>query len=170
MSFAQYEIKVTEGYTPHIGAIVSMLEDLKNRIADQVKDLNQTETDFQYDKEANSIGSLIMHLVSNEAYYQIQTLEERPLTAVEEEKFGAAGELNDETKKTLKGKPIQYYLNLWDEIREKSLAGLKTKDDVWFASNIEEGVNYHWVWYHVMKHSANHMGQIGAVKNRLPKE
>ncbi len=72
-SFAQYEIKEQEGYTPNIGVMVSMLEDLKNRIAEEVKDLSQTETDFQYDKDANSIGSLIMHLVSNEAYYQIQT-------------------------------------------------------------------------------------------------
>ncbi len=165
---AQYEIKPPEGYTPNISLMVSMLEDLKDRINAQVKDLDQSQTDFLYDKDANSIGSLVMHLVSTEAYYQIETLEGRQLTEDEQKRLGVAGGLNDESKKMLKGKPIQHYLDLWNEVRQKTLAGLKTKDDAWFASNIEDGINYHWVWYHVMEHSANHMGQIGTIKNRLP--
>lgn len=167
---AQYEIKPSEDYSHDIGVMVAMLEDLKGRITEQVKDLDQTETDFLFDENANSIGALVMHLISTEAYYQIETLEGRPLTDGEQERFGGAGELNDETKKALQGKPIQYYLDLWKEVRQKTLEGLKTKDDTWFASNIEEGINYHWVWYHVMEHSANHMGQIALVKNRLPKK
>lgn len=170
ITLAQYEIKPPEGYTPNIGVMVSMLEDLKNRITEQVKDLDQSQTDFLYDEDANSIGSLIMHLVSTEAYYQIETIEGRQFTEDEKARLGMAGALNDETKKRLRGKPIQHYLDLWNEVRQKTLAGLKTKDDEWFASNIDEGINYHWVWYHVMEHSANHMGQIGTIKNRLPKE
>lgn len=168
IAFAQYEIKPLEGYSPNIGVMVSMLEDLKDRITEQVKDLDQSQTDFLYDEDANSIGSLVMHLVSTEAYYQIETLEGRQLTEDEQKRLGVGGALNDESKKILQGKPIQHYLDLWNEVRQKTLAGLKTKDDKWFTSNIEEGINYHWVWYHVMEHSANHMGQIGSVKNRLP--
>ena len=37
--------------------------------------------------------------------------------------------------------PISHYLVLWDEVREVTLNELKTKDDNWFASNIEEGLN-----------------------------
>lgn len=165
---AQYEIKPVEGYSPNIGIMVSMLEDLKGRITEQVKDLKQSQTDFVYDQNANSIGALIMHLVSTEAYYQIETLEGRQWTEVEQARLGVAGELNDDSKKYLKGKPIRHYLDLWDEVRQKTLMGLKTKDDQWFSSNIEDGINYHWVWFHVMEHSANHMGQIGTIKNRLP--
>ncbi|MFH6603114.1 DinB family protein [Maribacter algicola] len=146
-----------------------MLEDLKKRITEEVKDLDQSQTDFEFDENANSIGALVMHLVATEAYYQIETLEGRQWTEEEREHLGVGGELNDKSKKVLKGKPIRHYLDLWDEIREKTLAGLKTKDDKWFSSNIEEGINYHWVWYHVMEHQANHMGQIALVKNRLPK-
>ena len=166
---AQGELKSVEGYSPQIGAMVYMLEDLKDRITEQVKDLDQTQTDFLYDADANSIGSLIMHLVSTESYYQIATLEGREWTKDEFKKFGIAGELNEEVKSILKGEPIQYYLDLWDEVRKKTLEGLKTKDDTWFASNLEEGLNYHYIWYHVMEHSANHMGQIATIKNRLPK-
>ena len=64
--------------------------------------------------------------------------------------------------------PITYYLNLWNEVRKKTLEGLKTKNDEWFASAIDAGINNHWVWFHVLEHSANHMGQIALVKNRLP--
>ncbi|WP_149304162.1 DinB family protein [Pareuzebyella sediminis] len=165
---AQYEIEPAERYTQNIGIMVSMLEDLKNRITEQVKDLDQSQTDFLYDGHANSIGALVMHLVSTEAYYRIETLEGRPWTEEEQARLGVAGELGDESKKNLKGKPIRHYLDLWDEVRQRTLAGLKTKDDEWFASNIEEGINYHWVWYHVLEHSANHMGQIATIKNRFP--
>ena len=166
--FAQYEIKPGKEYSPNIGVMVSMLEDLKIRITEQVQDLNQNETDFEFDEKANSIGALVMHLVATEAYYQIETLENRQLTEEEEKLFGVGGELNNTSKQRLKEKPIQHYLNLWNEVRQKTVLGLKTKDDTWFASNIEKGINYHWVWYHVMEHQANHMGQIALVKNRLP--
>lgn len=166
---AQGELKSIEGYSPQIGLMVYMLEDLKDRITQQVKDLDQKQTDFLYDADANSIGALIMHLVSTESYYQIATLQEREWTDDELKGIGVAGELNEKVKNILKGKPIGYYLDLWDAVREKTLKELKAKDDNWFSSNIEEGLNNHYIWYHVMEHSANHMGQIATIKNRLPK-
>jgi len=166
---AQGELKSVEGYSPKIGVMIYMLEDLKDKITQQVKDLDQSQTDFLYDANANSIGSLIMHLVSTESYYQIATLMGREWTEEEQMRFGIAGELNEEVKSLLKGKPITYYLGLWDEVREITLKELKTKDDDWFASRIEEGLNHHYTWYHVMQHSANHLGQIATIKNRLPK-
>lgn len=166
---AQYEIKPKEGYTPQIGFMVDMMEELKERIIADVKDLTQAETDYLFDDQANTIGALIMHLAANEAYYQVETLEERQWTPEEKEFWGIAGGLGKESREKLKGKPIKYYLDLWQEVREKSLKGLKARDDAWFATNIDEGINNHWVWFHVMEHQANHMGQIASIKNRLPK-
>jgi hypothetical protein len=108
-----------------------------------------------------------MHLAATESYYQVQTLEERSWT-VEEQKFWVlGGELGDESRSQLKGKPIQHYLDLWSEVRTRSLEGLKERDDEWFEAEIEEGINNHYAWYHVMEHSANHMGQISLIKNKL---
>ncbi|AXT20023.1 DUF664 domain-containing protein [Flavobacteriaceae bacterium AU392] len=166
---AQGEMKPVEGYSPNIGIMIYMLEDLKDRITEHVKDLDQSQTDFLYDDNANSIGSLIMHLVSTEFYYQTATLKGREWTENEQNKFGIAGEINKEVKNMLKGMPIQHYLDLWDQVRAITLKELKTKDDDWFASSLEDGLNYHYIWYHVMEHSANHMGQILTIKNRLPK-
>ncbi len=165
---AQYEIKPEQGYTPQIGIMVDMLEELKHRIVEDVKDLTQVETDYLFDERANSIGALIMHLAATEAYYQVETLEERKWTTEEKKFWGIAGSLGKESREKLKGKPIKYYLDLWQEVREKSLKGLKGKDDAWFAANIDEGINNHWAWFHVMEHQANHMGQIASIKNRLP--
>jgi len=165
---AQHEIKPEKGYTPQIGIMVNMLEDLKNSITDMVKDLNQEETDYLFDKKANSIGAIIMHMVATESYTRVETLEERNWTDEEGNFWGVAGSLGDESREKLKGEPINYYLDLWDEVREKTLEGLKAKDDAWFAANIDEGINNHYAWFHVLEHSANHMGQIALVKKRLP--
>ena len=166
---AQYEIKPETGYTPQIGIMVDMLEDLKDRITEITYDLDQTETDYLFDAKANSIGAIIMHLVANESYYQVESLQERTWTEKEEEFWGVAGGLGEKSRDVIKGKPIKYYLDLWDQVRKKTLEGLKAKDDVWFAASIDESMNNHWVWFHVLEHSANHMGQIALVKNRLPK-
>lgn len=165
---AQYEIKPVKGYTPQIGIMVNMLEDLKNRITELTHDLDQAETDYLFDDKANSIGSMIMHLAATEAYYQVETLEGRKWTDEEKEFWAVAGSLGEKSREELKGKPIKYYLDQWDQVRKKTLEGLKTKDDEWFAANIDEGINNHWAWFHILEHSANHMGQVALVKNRLP--
>ncbi len=166
---AQYEIKPEKGYTPQIGIMVDMLEEIKERITEIARDLDQAETDYLFDDKANSIGAIIMHLVANESYYQVESLQERSWTEKEEEFWGVAGDLGEKSRDLLKGKPIKYYLDLWDQVRKKTLEGLKAKDDEWFAASIDEGLNNHYVWFHVLEHSANHMGQIALVKNRLPK-
>ena len=166
--YAQYEIKIPEGYSPQIGAMVSMMEDIKNRITADVSELSQEQVDYMFDEQANSIGALLMHIVANEAYYQVESLEGRQWTAEEAAFWTIGGELGPKSKQEIKGKPVKYYLDLWDEVRAKSLAGLKTKDDAWFAAEVDDGVNLHWVWFHVLEHSSSHMGQISLVKNRLP--
>jgi len=166
---AQYEINPEAGYSPQIGTMVDMLEDLKSRIEEMTRELTQAETDYLFDGDANSIGALIMHLAATEAYYQVETLEGRSWNDEEAAVWMVGGELNEKTREQLQGKPIAYYLELWDEVRKKTLEGLKAKDDAWFAADIDEGINNHYAWYHVLEHSANHMGQIALVKNRLPR-
>lgn len=167
---AQYEIKPEKGYTPQIGIMVDMLENSKDQILEITRDLDQAETDYLFDEKANSIGAIIMHMIANESYYQVESLQERTWTEKEKEFWGVAGDLGEKKSRDLiKGKPIKYYLDLWDQVRKKTLEGLKAKDDEWFAASIEEGLNNHYVWFHVLEHSANHMGQIAMVKNRLPK-
>ena len=164
---AQGEIKPTEGFTPQIGIIVDMLEEIKELIEEQTRDLNQAETDFLFDEKANSIGAMIMHIAATEDYIRVETLEGRQWTEDERSFWAVAGGLGEESRAKLTGKPISYYLDLWDEVRTKTLNGLKAKDDAWFAASISEGMNNHWAWFHILKHTANHRGQIALIKARL---
>lgn len=46
-------IEPVRGYSPQIGVIVSMLEDLKGRVTRSVANLDVAGTDFLLDEEAN---------------------------------------------------------------------------------------------------------------------
>ena len=165
---AQSVIKETKGYSPHIGVVVSMMEDLKRRVTRSVINLSQEETDYLFDKDANRIGAMILHLAATEKYYQVYTFQGRGYNAEEAEFWNTPMDLGDRGRKELVDKPISYYLKIWDEVRDESLRLLKTKDDKWFKSSVDGGnMNNHWAWYHVMEHQANHMGQIRMMIKRI---
>jgi hypothetical protein len=82
---AQYVVEPESGYSPQIGIMVDMLEEIKHRIAEDTRELGQAETDYLFDEKVNSIGAIIMHLAATEGYYQLETLEERTFTAEEDQ-------------------------------------------------------------------------------------
>lgn len=164
---AQNIIEPKNGYSPQTGVIVSMLEDLKSRVTQSVENLNQDEVDFLLDKDANRIGAMIFHLAATEKYYQLFTFENRGFNDKEKEKWLIPLELGDSARDELINKPIQYYLDIWNDVRNETLELLKTKDDKWLNSKVKKtNINNHWAWYHVMEHQANHMGQIRLVMKR----
>lgn len=148
--------------------MVYMLENLKDRISEMVRDMNTKEVDYLIDEQANSAGALILHLAATEAYYQIESLEGRSFTQEEEEKWLLGAGLGIESREKIKGKPVTYYLEIWDDVRVKTLEGLQQKNDAWFAEAIDGEISNHWVWYHVMEHQAAHMGQLSHIKKRIP--
>ncbi len=161
-------IKPQKGYSPQIGTTISMMEDLKKRVTNSVANLSQEKIDFLLDKDANRIGALILHLIATEKYYQLYTFENRGFNAEERKKWNTALNLGEKAQKEIKGKPIDHYIKIWDDVRKETLRLLKTKDDKWFASKVKgSSMNNHWAWYHVMEHQANHMGQIRLIIKRI---
>jgi uncharacterized damage-inducible protein DinB len=165
---AQYKVEPPKGYTHDVGNMVSMLDDIKSRVERLVVNLNQEQTDFLIDKDANSAGAMIYHLAATEAYYQIYTFEKRDFNEEEKAKWMTALTLGDKAREELKGKPITYYLDIYNEVRLKTKELLKTKDDKWFSKKNGAMTN-HWAWFHVMEHQSNHMGQLAFLTKRLPK-
>jgi len=160
-------IKQEKGFTPKIGVVVCMLDDLKERVTNSVQDLNVAGTDFLLDENANRIGAMIYHLAATEKYYQLYTFEGRDFNA-DERMWDLAQRLGSNARENLKDKPISYYLDIWDEVRKETKRLLKTKDDKWFDQKVNGGrMNNHWAWYHVMEHQANHMGQINMIVKRI---
>ncbi len=161
--------KAVKGSTAEIEGMISMLNDLKERVEGQVKRLSQYELDHLHDDKANRIGALIMHLAAAEAYYQVFTFESRGFNDEEKKKWQVALSLGDEARDTFKGKEIQYYLDIYNEVRNKTIEELRKRDDTWFK---EVQLTYNWTnqycWFHVMEHQSSHLGQILFLKKRIP--
>lgn len=169
-----YVIGPMEGYSPHIGTLVSMLNYNRHTVVNAVKSLTMAEIDHLQDANANSIAALVMHLGAIDKYYQVNTFEGRQeLNENEKRIWGAAMNLGNEGRKQIKGQEIKYYLDMISEVRAKTLEEFKKKDDKWLLTvdpewSKEEPLNTYWKWFHVCEHEANHRGQITWLKGRLP--
>ena len=163
---SQNTIKVPKGYSNDIGQMISMLDNLKSRVERNVANLDQDGTDFLLDENANSPGAIIYHLAATEAYYQVYTFEGRSFNEEEAKKWETALNLGEKARQEFKGKPLSFYLDLYNEVRKKTKELLKTKDDKWFKKK-NGNMSNHWAWFHVMEHQANHMGQLALITKRI---
>ena len=163
---AQNIVEAPRGFSNDIGQMISMLDNLKARVERHVVSLDQDGTDFLLDDNANSPGAIIYHLAATEAYYQVYTIEGRGFNKEEAKKWETALNLGDKARKEYKDKPISFYMDLYDEVRKKTKALLKTKDDAWFKE-LNGNMSNHWAWFHVMEHQANHMGQLALITKRI---
>ncbi|MCR9064641.1 MAG: DinB family protein [Cytophagales bacterium] len=161
-----------QGFTPHIGTLVSMLDWLSNSVIQYNRDMSVEQLDFIYDDESNSIGSLIMHLAAVEVVYQDLTffgLED--FSTENKQKWGVAMELGETARKEIKGNPLSYYEEAFREVRENTKKGMQTRDDKWLLSG--ETKEWNWnnycKWFHVAEHYANHRGQMTWYAKRLPR-
>jgi len=158
-----------KGFSPQMGTLVTMLNNLSTRVESVVEGLSQQEIDHVLDEKANSIGALIMHLAATEVIYQAYTFEDRGFNEEEEKKWNAAMDLGQAARDSIKGKDVQYYLDEWKKVRKKTIEGLKQRDDAWLAE-VAPGadINNHFSWFHVMEHQSSHLGQILLLRKRIP--
>ncbi|WP_241507316.1 mycothiol transferase [Aquimarina sediminis] len=163
-------INSSKEYTPQIGTLVSMLNNLSTRVERTVKNLNQRELDHLLDDKANRIGALLLHLAAAEAYYQVYTFENRGFNEEEKKKWSLALELGDEARKIIRGHDVEYYLDIYKKVRKKTLEELLKRNDEWLKEGGRQGSNYHYNWFHVMEHQSSHLGQILLLKKRIPED
>jgi len=163
------------GYSPQLGALVSMLTWMQMAIPSTVKDLTKNDLDYLFDKNANSIGALLLHLAATETYYQLNTFQGMKWDswpAPVKQKWDAAMNLGQAGRETIKGHDLAYYLETLHETREKSLAGFRQRDDAWLMSVDKDWdwgpTNNYCKWFHVCEHISHHSGQIALLRKRLP--
>jgi hypothetical protein len=163
------------GYSPQIGTMVSMLTWMRMVVLESVKGMSQKDLDYLFDKDANTIGALLLHLAATETYYGIHTFEGKAWDSWSDEikkKWDTPMELGEPARKAIKGNNLDYYLNILHETREHSLAELKKRDDAWLL-NVDKDfpwgpTNNYCKWFHVCEHESNHNGQIKFLAKRLP--
>lgn len=160
-----------EGYSLQIGSLVAMMENLRERVANTVEGMSQNQIDHLLDGKANSIGALIFHLAAAEKYYQVMTFENRTFNEEETAFWQAALDLDEQGRSKVKGHDVSYYLELYENVRAKTLEELKKRDDEWLRYTPPGSImNNHFSWFHVMEHQAGHLAQIKLLKKRVPDE
>ena len=165
------------GYAPQVGSFVSILTWMReaNGIINATKNLTTADLDYLIDRNANTIGALMLHLAATETYYQLNTFEGKKWNTWPDsvkQQWDPAMNLGDAGRKTIKGHDRDYYLNILQETRAKSLAEFRKRDDAWLLA-----VDKEWFWgptnnyckrFHVCEHEAHHVGQIAFLRKRLP--
>ena len=158
-----------DGYSPQIGTLITMLDNLSIRIEKQMSSLDVRELDHIMDKEANSIGALIMHLIATEVYYQNLTFDEMEYDEEDTKQLDIAMALGEDARNSINGKEASYYFNLWKKVRAKTKENFKARDDAWLAEVYPgSNVNNHFSWFHVMEHQSSHLGQMLLLRKRIP--
>jgi hypothetical protein len=162
------------GYSPQIGTLVSMLTWMQRAIAPAVRGLTQAQLDSLFDANANTIGSLLMHLAATETFYGLHTFEGTAWgswSAEVKKKWDAAMELGDSGRTSIKGHDLDYYLKVLQDTREKSLAEFRKRDDAWLMAVDEKWpwgpTNNYCKWFHVCEHISHHVGQMAFLRSRL---
>jgi hypothetical protein len=164
-----------KGYSAEIGTLTSMMAFMRDQVLRSVKGMSQQNLDFLLDAKANTIGALLVHLAAIESFFQMNTFEGKAGKTLPEafkEKWGMPMDLGEPARKSIKGNNLDYYLNVLNETREKTLAEFRKRDDAWLMAVDKDWpwgpTNNYCKWFHVTEHEANHNGQIKFLKSRLP--
>ena len=152
-----------------------MMAFMRWQVLNSVKGMSQQDLDFLLDAKANRIGALLNHLAAVETFFQLITFEGvKPKEMPKEfkEKWGVPQGLGDAAREAIKGHSLEFYLNILNDTREKTLAEFRKRDDKWFMTVDRDWgwgpTNNYCKWFHVTEHEANHNGQIKLLKSRLP--
>lgn len=160
------------GFTPQIGTLISMLDWVSNSVIAYHSKLTVEQLDYLHDKDSNTIGSLMMHLAATEVVYQDITFHDlQGFSPANKPRWNVAMELQDAARQQIKGNPLSYYKDAFDEVRAVTKSEMKKRDDAWLLSG--ETKDWDWnnycKWFHVTEHYANHRGQMTWYAKRIPK-
>jgi len=165
-----YLIGDVEGFTPHIGRLVSMLNYVRHTTVEAAAGLASSQLDYMPDAQSNSIGALLSHIAAAEVGYQAATFHGRELSAQEKDEWGAAFALGDRSRQEIRGHDLAYYLTRLEQVRAATLLELGGRDDVWLEAETTFGngqrINNYFKWFHVLGHEINHRGQIRWLRGR----
>lgn len=166
-----FKIREIEGFTPQIGRLVSMMNYVRYTTLSAVQGLSTEQLDYLQDENSNSIGALLLHMAAVEIGFQIEIFDGRKPNESEVAKWGAAYDLGQRGRDQIKGHPLEFYIKVMTEVRNRTLAEFRQKQDDWLALERDwdgNSSNNHFIWSHVYEDEINHRGQIRILRKRLP--
>jgi hypothetical protein len=163
-----------EGFSPQVGTLLSMMSWMRMVVLLTVENMKKAELDYLHDSKSNTIGAMLLHLAATERQYQIKTFEwDIDFRGDGKINWDAAMRLGDKGRDSIKGYSLDYYVDILNETRAKTIEEFKKRDDNWLAKIDPTGfqskpTNNYCKWFHVCEHESNHNGQIKWIKSRLP--
>ncbi|GMA61195.1 DinB family protein [Alicyclobacillus fastidiosus] len=159
------------GYVPgfgmQLGHLVSMMNCTRGKTVELVCRLSVEQLDYVHDEQSNSIGSLLLHIAAIETAQQIWSFQSRDLTDSEFQQWGAALKLGDQARTEIRGNSSKMYLDCLNEVRSKTIAEFKKRDDTWLNETVPaKRENQYYRWFHVMEDEISHRGQMKWLLNR----
>ena len=166
-----YFIEPQPPYSPHIGALVQMMEYVRSTTLEAVQDITAEELDSIPDGFSNSVGMLLAHIAATDRIYQAASFENRDAFEAPDYApylgamtFGWKGE-------KVQGRTLEDLQRELEETRTHTLAQLALRDDEWLAAPAPvpgfPDMNQHWAWFHVMEDEVSHRGQIRILRKAL---
>ena len=164
------------GYSPQIGTLVSEMVWMRETVLHSVKGMTQDQLDFLLDNRANRTGTLLLHLAATETLYQLNTFDNVGPNELGKnpafKDWGVAMELGEPARQAIKKHDLNYYLNRLRDVREKTFAEFRKRDDGWLMAVDKKWpwgpTNNLCKWFHVCEHESHHAGQIAILKSRAP--
>lgn len=165
-----YLITDIDGYTAHIGRLVSMMNYVRWTTLAEVEDLKIEHLDYLHDTDSNSIGALLMHIAAVEAFYQESTFGFDSFKEHDSEELRIALDLGEPARRRIKGHGVDHYLRILEAVRSKTLEELGRRDDSWLEEQTSfwerRRANNYFKWFHVFEDELNHRGQIRWLRRR----
>jgi hypothetical protein len=167
-------IECVNGYSPHIGVLVSTLARCREKTIRVVQDLTIKQLDYLWDAQANTMGALLLHLAGLEVAYQALSFYGADMRNHPElmGKWEVPIYLDEPARQQIRGYPIDYYLSELHAVREVTLKQFRHYDDDWLWQEavlpwFDATVNHYWMWYHVYEDEINHRGEMSWLKSRI---
>ncbi len=163
-------IEDVPGFTPQIGRLVGMMKYVRATTLQAVRNLTQAQLDHVQDENSNSIGALLAHVAAVEVAYQVTTFERRDLNEEENAKWGAALELGEVARRDIKGRSLEHYTRVLEEVRERTFSEFAKRNDDWLYEQSPWGkgvANNYFMWFHVFEDELSHRGQIRWLRKRI---
>lgn len=161
------------GFTPQISALVVMMNYARFTTLMAVQGLSTSDLDYPHDPHSNTIGALLGHIAAVEVAYQVDTFEGRGFRSAEKQRWGALLDLGAKARREIRGHPLEYYVQLLHEVRERTLSELAKRADDWLFDQTPfwggQPANNYFKWFHVLEDEINHRGQIRWLCKRLPR-
>jgi uncharacterized damage-inducible protein DinB len=156
------------GFTPRIGILVSQLQNARHYLLRASRDLGVAELDAAPGPAKNTIGAILVHLDAAENMFQRILFEGRRFNEEEMPRYNPYFAFEGGGR--AHGREVASYHHDLRVTRERTLEGLRQRDDAWLDTPktfMKQPSNVFYYWFHYIQDEARHTGQIILIRKHL---